>query len=90
MTTYKRRQTILETLRKQPGSRVSELALLFDVSEGTIRNDLDASSTAYCLDLALESRNRLRIVINDLDVARLLAKNASNTVNFIGEILPGY
>jgi DeoR/GlpR family transcriptional regulator of sugar metabolism len=84
VTTYKRRQTILETLRKQPGSRVSELALLFDVSEGTIRNDLDASSTANYLDLALESRNRLRIVTN---VVRLQVKNASNTVIYVGGIL---
>ena len=43
MTAYERRQSILEVLRRKPGLRVSELAETFDVSEGTIRNDLDAA-----------------------------------------------
>ena len=42
MTTYGRRQSLLELLRKQPGLRVPELALALDVSEGTVRNDLNA------------------------------------------------
>ena len=42
MTTYERRQSLLEILRKQPGLRVPELALALDVSEGTVRNDLNA------------------------------------------------
>ena len=42
MTTYERRQSLLETLRKQPGLRVPELAKALDVSEGTVRNDLNA------------------------------------------------
>ena len=42
MTTYERRQTLLEMLRKQPGLRVRELAKDLSVSEGTIRNDLNA------------------------------------------------
>jgi len=32
----------LDVLRKQPGLRVSELARALDVSEGTVRNDLNA------------------------------------------------
>lgn len=42
MTTYERRQSLLELLRKQPGLRVPEIASLLGVSEGTIRNDFNA------------------------------------------------
>ena len=48
---------------------------------------LDASSTAYYLGLALKDRQRLRVVTNGLDVARLLASNPTNTVILIGGIL---
>ncbi len=42
MTTYERRHSLLEYLHKQPGLRVPELAAALKVSEGTIRNDLNA------------------------------------------------
>lgn len=42
MTAYERRQSLLDLLRKQPGSRVPDLAAALGVSEGTIRNDLNA------------------------------------------------
>ena len=42
MTTYTRRQSLLDILRKQPGLRVPELATALEVSEGTVRNDLNA------------------------------------------------
>jgi DeoR family fructose operon transcriptional repressor len=42
LTTYVRRQSLLDLLRKQPGLRVPELAKALDVSEGTVRNDLNA------------------------------------------------
>jgi DeoR/GlpR family transcriptional regulator of sugar metabolism len=42
LTTYERRQSLLDILRKQPGLRVSEIAKSLGVSEGTIRNDLNA------------------------------------------------
>lgn len=146
MTTHERRQSILELLRHQPGLRVPEIAAALTVSEGTVRNDLnaleedgklervhggavltehrhinntsfserhrehataketiaqnaaslvqdgdsillDASSTIYYFALALESRQQLRVVTNGLDVARLLAKNPSNTVILLGGIL---
>lgn len=146
MTTYQRRQTILDLLRTQPSLRVSEIAATLAVSAGTVRNDLnaleaeglltrfhggavlterrsllstsfterlrahaaekqaiahaaarlvedgdslllDASSTVYDLALALQPRQRLRVVTNGLDVARLLAQNPSNTVILIGGIL---
>ncbi len=146
MTTYERRQSLIRLLRKQPDLRVPEIAAALGVSEGTVRNDLnalqseelltrfhggavlteqksfqntsfadrhrehsnekgiigrcaaglvadgdsillDASSTVYYLALALESRRRLRVVTNGLDVARLLAQNPSNSVILIGGIL---
>jgi DeoR/GlpR family transcriptional regulator of sugar metabolism len=52
LTTYERRQSLLEILRKQPGLRVPELAKALDISEGTVRNDLNA----------LEEEGRLRRV----------------------------
>ena len=52
MTTYERRQSLLEILRKQPGLRVPELANALSVSEGTVRNDLNA----------LEKEDRLKRV----------------------------
>ena len=42
MHTYERRQLLLELLRRQPGLRVSEIARVTGVSEGTVRNDLNA------------------------------------------------
>jgi DeoR/GlpR family transcriptional regulator of sugar metabolism len=52
VTTYERRHSLLEILRKQPSLRVPELAQALDVSEGTVRNDLNA----------LEEEGRLRRV----------------------------
>lgn len=42
MTTYERRQSLIQLLQKQPGLRVLELASALAVSKGTIRNDLTA------------------------------------------------
>ena len=42
MTTYERRQALLDILRKQRGLHVPELATALNVSEGTVRNDLNA------------------------------------------------
>lgn len=146
MTSFERRHLLIELLRQQPGVRVSEMAEILDVSEGTIRNDLnaleaegrltrfhggailreqtefintsfsarhqdhsaekmviarqaaelindgdsvllDASSTVYYLSLAIQNRQRLRVVTNGLDAARLLARNPSNSVFLIGGVL---
>lgn len=46
LTTFERRQRILNFLREQPGIRVPDLARLVSVSEGTIRNDLRALDDA--------------------------------------------
>ncbi len=42
MTTYERRQSLMDLLRKQPGLRMPEIAMMLEVSEGTVRNDLNA------------------------------------------------
>ena len=42
MITFERRQRLITILREQPGIRVPEVAELLDVSEGTIRNDLNS------------------------------------------------
>lgn len=42
MNTSKRRQSLLDLLRKQPCFRVVEMADVLDVSQSTIRNDLNA------------------------------------------------
>jgi len=42
LTTYERRQSLIELLRKQRGLRVPEIAQTLGVSDGTIRNDLNA------------------------------------------------
>jgi DeoR/GlpR family transcriptional regulator of sugar metabolism len=42
LTAYERRQSLSELLRKQPGLRVPELARTLEISEGTVRNDLNA------------------------------------------------
>lgn len=42
MSIYERRQSLLDLLRQRPGSRVPELAEALGVSEGTVRNDLNA------------------------------------------------
>ncbi|MCE1255653.1 MAG: DeoR/GlpR family DNA-binding transcription regulator [Anaerolineae bacterium] len=42
MTTFERRQNLLDLIRKQPGLSVKECADVLQVSEGTIRNDLNS------------------------------------------------
>jgi DeoR/GlpR family transcriptional regulator of sugar metabolism len=42
LTSFERRQSLLEVLRLQPDVRVPELSVTLKVSQGTIRNDLDA------------------------------------------------
>lgn len=42
MTIYERRQSLLTILRQHPGLRIPDLARMLSVSEGTVRNDLNA------------------------------------------------
>ncbi len=42
MTTYERRQSLLALLRTQPGLSVPEIARALSISDGTVRNDLNA------------------------------------------------
>lgn len=45
MTTYERRQSLLEILRVKPALHVPELSVALNVSQGTVRNDLDTLET---------------------------------------------
>ncbi|MEA3336029.1 MAG: substrate-binding domain-containing protein [Chloroflexota bacterium] len=77
MTTFERRERILQLLAGQGVVKVTSLAKQFDVSEGTIRNDL----------AALEAENRLRRVRGGaapveqppLIAQTRIARNAVNT-----------
>jgi ribose transport system substrate-binding protein len=46
LTTFERRQRLLELVQKQPGIRVPEIARMLSVSQGTVRNDLRALAEA--------------------------------------------
>jgi len=146
VTTYERRQSLIQILQRQAGIRVPELAKALGVSKGTIRNDLnaleneghltrvhggavlkrqpsqfdssfgirfqehaesklaiaraaaelvedgtsillDASTTVYYLAQQLAHYHRLRVVTNGVEVARLLAKDSTNTVVLMGGIV---
>jgi len=49
VTTFQRRQRMLTLLREQPGIRVPELAQVLDVSQATVRNDMNALAAAGLL-----------------------------------------
>jgi DeoR/GlpR family transcriptional regulator of sugar metabolism len=147
LTTFERRKRLLELLHKEPRLRVPEIADTLGVSQGTVRNDLnalaeeksiirvrggavipadntltnsstfatrasaneeaknsigreaaslvedgdaillDASSTVYHMGAFLASRNKLRVVTNGIEIARLLALNPTNMVILIGGIM---
>lgn len=70
MTTFERRQRILALLREKSGVKVTELAALLEVSEGTIRNDLTA----------LEEADQLRRVRGGAVSKESLAEPASTTL----------
>lgn len=76
MTTFERRQRILGLLREQPGVKVTELARLLGVSEGTIRNDLTALEEEAHL-----TRVRGGAVLNDSHSIRNPAFEARARVN---------
>jgi DeoR/GlpR family transcriptional regulator of sugar metabolism len=46
LTAFERRQRMLDLLRTQPGMRVPELAEMLAVSQGTVRNDMEALALA--------------------------------------------
>jgi ribose transport system substrate-binding protein len=49
-TAFDRRKRLLSLLQKQPGIRVPELAAQLQVSQGTVRNDLNALAEAGALE----------------------------------------
>lgn len=145
---YERHQAILELVQRYESVRVADLAEQLNVSESTVRNDLetldeqghlmrvrggaiakpekqidepapylsqkaqnhapekqaiarwsagmiedgdiillDASSTVFHIAPFLQDRRELTVFTNGIDVARLLAKEPSNTVIILGGIL---
>lgn len=70
MITYKRRQYLLEILQQQPHLRVSDMAEALNVSQGTIRNDLNA----------LQSEGRVKRVHGG---AVLIEKNIKGNNSFL-------
>ena len=62
MAIFERRQQILALLREQESVRVGELADLLDVSEGTVRNDLNALEEEQRL---VRVRGGARLLEND-------------------------
>lgn len=147
MSTYKRRQIISAILREQGEVTIEELSARLEVSENTIRNDLDAmeaenslrrirggavalerdnrstspalaersqinrqekhliarwaahlvedgdtimldaSSTIYHMATFLKQRRSLTVLTNGIDVARLLAENATNKVILVSNVV---
>jgi DeoR/GlpR family transcriptional regulator of sugar metabolism len=77
------------TIRHQEHS--AEKSLIARAAAGLVKDGdsilLDASSTAYYLARAIKDCQRLRVVTNGIDVARLLAQNPSNTVILIGGVV---
>lgn len=74
LTIFERRQNILRLLAEQPGLRIGDMAEMFQVSEGTIRNDLNA----------LESEGQLRRVRG----GAVLGQVAEVTQNANGSVAP--
>jgi DeoR/GlpR family transcriptional regulator of sugar metabolism len=92
VTTFERRQQILDILRKQPGLRVPELARLLNVSEGTIRNDLNAlddtgqvirvrGGAAVSDDIRLQSPSFLTRSRKDYAAKQAIAARAAELVS---------
>jgi DeoR/GlpR family transcriptional regulator of sugar metabolism len=93
VTTFERRQNLLELLRKQPGLSVKEFADLLKVSEGTIRNDLNALAEQKLITrvrgggtiapaLALSNNNTgfaMRTTQND-EAKHMIGREAANLV----------
>lgn len=66
-----------DAIAKQAAQRISDGDSLF----------LDASTTVFAMARYLLDRRELRVITNGLEVARLLAKNHTNTVIVLGGVL---
>jgi ribose transport system substrate-binding protein len=146
LTTFERQRTIVKLVEERSSVKVDDLAKLFEVSEGTIRNDLtalesqdaltrirggaiaknglelpefylgqqtqpnraakqriarwaadlvrdgdviflDASTTVMHMASYLREQRNITVITNQLECARLLAKDSSKTVILTGGIL---
>jgi ribose transport system substrate-binding protein len=91
VTIFERRQRLLEILRKEPGLRVPEMAEALGVSEGTIRNDLNALETDRMLervrggavltaDVPVRSLSFLSRLKQNSDAKQAIARQAAELV----------
>ncbi|MCE1254517.1 MAG: DeoR/GlpR family DNA-binding transcription regulator, partial [Anaerolineae bacterium] len=76
MISFERRQRLVNILKEQPGINVPELSKLLNVSEGTVRNDLNNLS-----EMGLLVRVRGGAVVKDMDKKQITAFNTRSTTN---------
>ena len=76
LTIFERRQNILRLLVEQPGLRVTDMAEIFQVAEGTIRNDLNA----------LETEGKLRRVRGGAVLYSHAAPQSTDTIDSIPDV----
>jgi DeoR/GlpR family transcriptional regulator of sugar metabolism len=77
-TTFDRRNRLLALLRERSGLRVTEIAQILQVSEGTVRNDLNALAKEWRLERVREGS----IPTDDHPIYGL----ASNSLLLVNEI----
>jgi DeoR/GlpR family transcriptional regulator of sugar metabolism len=92
VTTFERRQNLLELMRKQTGLSVPEFAEILKVSQGTVRNDLNALADQKLItrvrgggtvppsqNALINSGFSMRLNIND-DTKRAIGREAAKLV----------
>jgi ribose transport system substrate-binding protein len=91
VTIFERRQRLLEIMRKEPGLRVPEMAEALGVSEGTIRNDLNAleadgvlervrGGAVLAADVPVRSLSFLSRLKQNADAKQAIARQAAELV----------
>ncbi len=93
LTIFERRQNILRLLAEQPGLRVTDMSEIFQVAEGTIRNDLNALETegklhrvrggAVLLSQALPQPGEMDVIIppvSHAEIKQRVARWAAETI----------
>ncbi|MCB8968884.1 MAG: substrate-binding domain-containing protein [Ardenticatenaceae bacterium] len=93
LTIFERRQNILRLLAEQPGLKVGDMAEIFQVAEGTIRNDLNALESeeklrrvrggavlASALVSEVEIANRIPATVTHAEIKQRIARWAADTI----------
>ena len=76
LISFERRQRLVNILKEQPGINVPELSRKLDVSEGTVRNDLNNLA-----ELGLLVRVRGGAVVKDVDKKQITAFTTRSVTN---------